>query len=206
MIMVRTKVPADDNKYYLKTSQGGWNTAIIDGSPKHPKLTCLANCTSYVMGRFNEYGQYNGFKYFKPFPYKNASDYFGYCKNTLHLKTGNKPKLGAIVCWSGGRTDNFGHVAIVEQLKPNGNIVISESQYGYYAFKCREVSPKENYGMKSYYKFQGFVYNPAVTTKSVLTFRKGLVKGENHPSWDYNGDGKVDLKDLLVLRKSVYGL
>ena len=70
---------------------------------------------------------------------------------------GQTPKLGAVICWHSTRSG--GHVAIVEEIKSNGDIVVSNSAYKSTYFYMRTLkAPNYKYG--SAYTFQGFIYNP----------------------------------------------
>lgn len=71
---------------------------------------------------------------------------------------GQTPKLGAVICWHSTRSG--GHVAIVEEIKANGDIVTSNSAYSGSYFYMKTLSPSNNYYMGSAYTFQGFIYNP----------------------------------------------
>lgn len=71
---------------------------------------------------------------------------------------GQTPKLGAVICWHSTRSG--GHVAIVEEIKDNGDIVTSNSAYSGSYFYMKTLSPRNNYYMGKAYTFQGFIYNP----------------------------------------------
>ena len=71
---------------------------------------------------------------------------------------GQTPKLGAVICWHSTRSG--GHVAIVEEIKDNGDIVTSNSAYSGSYFYMKTLSPRNNYYMGRAYTFQGFIYNP----------------------------------------------
>lgn len=84
--------------------------------------------------------------------YGNTSD--GYSR-------GSTPKLGAVICWHSTRSG--GHVAIVEEIYPDGTINTSNSAYGGKRFYMKKLSPP-NYYMGKSYTFQGFIYNPTEFT------------------------------------------
>ncbi|MBD5113123.1 MAG: hypothetical protein HDT42_11435 [Ruminococcaceae bacterium] len=71
--------------------------------------------------------------------------------------------MGAVACWRKGKafneSDGCGHVAIVEEIKPNGDIVCSNSAYGGSRFYVKEYSKSAgyNYGALT---FQGFILPP----------------------------------------------
>ena len=151
----RTAYPKSNNKYFFNTKYnpfcGTW------GPP-----TVYHNCTWYAYGRFSEI---LGKK--ANLPTGNAGTWYGSCHN---YKKGKTPKLGAVACWSYGN-GGPGHVAIVEEIKPNGDIVVSQSKYmggvnpmdkstRYTDFTT--VLRKSN-GYRMGYNgdiFQGFIYQP----------------------------------------------
>lgn len=86
----------------------------------------------------------------------NAELWYGFTADGY--QRGSTPKLGAVICWHSTRSG--GHVAIVEEIKPNGDIVTSNSAYSGSYFYMKTLSPRNNYYMGSAYTFQGFIYNP----------------------------------------------
>lgn len=148
----RTSAPSNTSKYWRHTSAGGVNSCI------HIKNgSCLPNCVGYAWGRFYEIMNS------KPkLSRRNAEDWYGYTADGY--KRGKHPRLGAVICWRKGRTgvhaDGAGHVAIVEKIKEDGSIVVSESGYNSFRFRTRTLKPPYNIG--STYTFQGFIYNPEI--------------------------------------------
>lgn len=77
------------------------------------------------------------------------------------------PRVGACMVWQKGATlsgsDGAGHVAIVEKVISDTEIVTSES--GYAASKPFWTQTRKkgngNWGQASSYKFLGFIYNPS---------------------------------------------
>lgn len=143
----RETAPSTTNKYYIKTTHGGYNQCIeiSDGS-------VLPNCTGYAWGRFMEcqlnVHTCNLSRGNAEIWYPNLLD--GY-------ERGQTPKLGAVICWSS--TQSGGHVAIVEKINQDGSILCSNSAYGGSRFYTNTLTPP-NYNMGSAYTFQGFIYNP----------------------------------------------
>ena len=145
----RTTRPADDNLYYIKTTKGGYNKCIQIQSDGR----VLPNCTGYAWGRFMECqtGVTNC-----NLSRANAELWYPFVADGY--QRGRTPKLGAVICWHS--TKSGGHVAIVEEIKPNGDIVTSNSAYSGKYFYMKTLSPSNNYYMGSAYTFQGFIYNP----------------------------------------------
>ena len=206
--------PEAGNKYYIRKASGGYSNAI-KGSPTDAQNDVLANCVGYAYGRFNEIGDYNACKYFRPV---NAELFIQYAeKDGLTIE--QTPSLGACMVWQGGTTqrpeDGAGHVAIVEQINPDGSIITSESGYG--AKKPFWLTTRErgsgNWGEKpSRYTFRGFIKNPAVEDlpagvrwltvelgeEAVLReVRAALIAGENYVRLR-------DLEDVLQIADVEY--
>lgn len=157
----RLSRPEAGNKYYITKGAGGYSDAI-KGSPTDAACDVLSNCVGYAYGRFNEIGGYGYCKYLRPVNAENFMQYAG------GLATGQTPKLGACMVWRKGATlsgsDGAGHVAIVEKIISDTEIVTSESGYGSktpFSTKTRKKGDG-NWGAGSSYTFLGFIYNPAV--------------------------------------------
>lgn len=116
----------------------------------------MPNCTAYAWGRLWEL---TGKRYDKLVGnaevWWNSADKAG-------LKKGQEPKLGAIAVWRGGEIgnskDGAGHVAVVEEIKPNGDIVTSNSGWKSYEFEMRTVEKAKGYNYSVDKEFVGFIY------------------------------------------------
>lgn len=147
----RLTAPDTTDKYWRHTSKGGLNECMhISGG------SCLPNCVGYAWGRFYEIiGE-------KPALSKcNAEMWYG---NTADgYKRSSTPALGAIACWSKGKegngADGAGHVAVVERIEANGDIVTSNSAYGGTRFYTQTYKKSAGYNFGAY-KFQGFILPP----------------------------------------------
>ena len=132
----------------------------------------LPNCTCYAYGRWIELLGYTP----SGLPGGDAGTWWN---STSYTKgAASTPKLGAILCMSGGPpgTSGRGHVAVVEQIYSDGSVLFSNS--GYYRgndpqkwndfyFYLRCAHPSDNYqtgrhGYSGYggYNIQGFIINP----------------------------------------------
>lgn len=160
--------PTAGNKYYITKAAGGYSDAI-QGKPADSQCNVLANCVGYAYGRFNEIGGYGCCKYLRPV---NAERFMQYANG---LTVGQTPKLGACMVWQKGATlngsDGAGHVAIVEQIISETEIVTSESGYNSTTpfWTKRRKKGTGNWGAGSGYTFLGFIYNPAVSDSTVTT-------------------------------------
>ena len=143
----RTTAPSSTNKFYIKTTYGGYNRCIVINRSTG---SVLPNCVGYAWGRFCEeqhifncnLSRGNAENW-----YPNTSD--GYSR-------GSTPKLGAVICWHSTRSG--GHVAIVEKINDDGTILTSNSAYNGSRFYMKTLSPSNNYYMGRAYTFQGFIY------------------------------------------------
>lgn len=126
----------------------------------------LPNCTCYAWGRWYEINNSR--------PSLPTGDAGTWWNNVSGYQTGSTPKLGAIICFSGGPYSGRGHVAVVEKIYSDGSVLFSNSGYTrdpslypslYFYLRC--AHPNDNYqtgahGYSGYagYTFQGFIYNP----------------------------------------------
>ena len=143
----RTTAPSGTNKYYIKTTYGGYNRCIVINTTTG---SVLPNCVGYAWGRFcEEQGIHNC-----NLSRGDAEGWWGYTIDG-YSRSRTVPKLGCVICWSS--TKSGGHVAIVEKINPDGSLYTSNSAYGGSRFYMKTVYPPF-YNMGSAYTFQGFIY------------------------------------------------
>lgn len=108
----------------------------------------MPNCTCYCYGRVWEItGQ-------KPIGLSLRNAKYWYDGSTGFEK-GKVPKVGAIMCFDGA----YGHTSMVEEVKDNGDVVCSNSNYGgdfFFITNHTASSGYNNYDKNL--KFQGFLY------------------------------------------------
>lgn len=160
--------PAKTNLKWIHTSYGGYNKCILidedDGS-------CLPNCVGWAWGRWvGLVGKSHKLSR------SNAEDW--YVNTSDGYKRGSTPKLGAVICWRGGRvgdnTDGRGHVGIVEKIYSDGSILcsMSDAAVGYskgtrfYTMKLSK--PYSLAGLT----LQGFIYTPTTYVEKKNTSSK----------------------------------
>ena len=140
----RTSYPAKNNPYFFSAKYN----AFVGTAYGPPALT--HNCTWYAYGRFAEIlGK-------RPaLPTGNADQWYRTC---TAYKKGRTPKVGAVVCWrySNG---SFGHVAVVEEIKSNGDIVTSNSGWRGSHFWMQTWTKASGYQGNGNI-LQGFIYQP----------------------------------------------
>ena len=147
----RTTAPSATDKHWIKSTCGGLNECLkISGN------SCLPNCVGYAWGRFYEL--------IGTRPKLSTGNAENWYPNTADgYKRSATPKLGAVACWRKGQayneSDGCGHVAIVEEIKPNGDIVCSNSAYGGTRFYMKTYSKSAGYNDGAL-TFQGFILPP----------------------------------------------
>lgn len=149
----RLTAPATNNKYFIHTSKGGYNSCILINKSTG---SCLPNCVGYAWGRaYESWGV-------KPrLSRSNAENWYN--ETSDGYKRGKSPKIGSVICWRKGKAgyaaDGAGHVAFVEKVNDDGSIVVSNSNYSGTRFFTRTIKgPKWEIGTGL--TFQGFIYPP----------------------------------------------
>ena len=142
----RTTAPTSLNKYYIKTTYGGFNRCIVINTSTG---IVLPNCVGYAWGRFCEEQGITDCRLSRG----NAENWY---PRSDGYQRGQTPKLGAVICWSDSAGD--GHVAIVEKVYDNGDVYTSNSAYNGSYFYMKTLKKSNNYYMGSTYHFQGFIY------------------------------------------------
>ena len=164
---MRTTKPYD-NKNYIRTANGGWNTCI-KGNPTDAHANVLANCVGYASGRFNEI--INNAREKTGCTYTNLNcnaENFADRAAADGLEMGSTPRVGAIGCmWGAG--DLAGHVFIVERVDSNSRIYTSESGWGSSTIFWNQIRDNSNgrWGMSGNYSFRCFIYLPSDVQKIV---------------------------------------
>lgn len=147
----RVTAPSTTDEYWIHTSKGGLNECILIGVK-----SCLPNCVGYSWGRAYEI---MGIR--PKLSKNNAGGWYDYNDG---YERGQDPKLGSIAVWKKtGTTNNWGHVANVEEIDENGTITTSNSAYGGTRFYTKII--KKPYKMSGY-DFLGFIYLPVEFTNN----------------------------------------
>ncbi len=151
----RYTAPTKDNPYYLHVDGGGYNRCIkVSGN------SVLPNCVGYAYGRFMEEAGITKCN----LSTGNAQNWYGFSDG---YERGETPKQGAVMCWDKKPDGKYGHVAIVEEIHADGSVTASMSNYPQSGqslpyWERKTYSPP--YNTASGLPFQGFIYNPSVTT------------------------------------------
>lgn len=165
----RDSAPSNSNLYYIKTTNGGYNKCIKIQS----NGSVLPNCTGYAYGRFMECQNVHTCKLSRA----NAESWYEHTSDGYDR--GSTPKLGAVICWYSSKSG--GHVAIVEEIYDNGDIMTSNSAYGGSRYYNKKLKKSNNYYMGSAYSFQGFIYNPTDFTDTPEPVEVEEPKKKNFP-------------------------
>lgn len=120
-----------------------------NGNPFYASGYGLPNCTCYAYGRYAEIR--NGFA---ALPISDGGQWWGDVSTAF--QKGQVPQLGAVACWE-DPNGGAGHVAIVEELRANGDITTSNSAWQSTYFYLENLTASSNY-QYSNYRFQGFIY------------------------------------------------
>ena len=201
----RTTAPSATDKHWIHYTRGGYNTAIIIDNKTG---SVLSNCVGYNCGRILEIlGQT---KENWKIPVCNAEDCLEQAKDN-GLKTGTTPKLGASIVWSKGAkkkdSDGAGHIMVVEEIKANGDIVVSGSNYGGTRFYTKTLTKASNYKFGTNYKFEGFIYygvefdtpktnNKTNATPSTNTTPSSSTKPSSNTTSNIKAGQKVTLNSI----------
>lgn len=152
----RTSAPTESNKFYLKAGKGGYNRALEINTKTH---SCIPNCCGLVHGRWLESQNQTDYKTYDKLCIGDAHSYYG---KEDGYKRGKTAKLGSIICFK--KSGGSGHVAFVEEIKSNGDIITSNSAYGGSRFFLKTLKKANNYSYGSGYTLQGFIYPPVEFT------------------------------------------
>lgn len=122
----------------------------------------LPNCTAYCYGRIYEILNV------KPTwcPRNSAGTWW----NDWPYSKGQTPALGAVACYYDPYGYYAGHVSVIEQILPNGNLITSNSAWRGSLFFVDEVSPANNYlnhdMIEQGLRLRGFLYLPGAPIAS----------------------------------------
>lgn len=109
-----------------------------------------------VHGRWLESQKQTDYEKYDKLCIGDAHSYYGYTKDGY--ERGKTPKLGSIICYS--KKKGYGHVAFVEVIKENGDILTSNSGYSGSRYFTKTLKKSNNYKYSNAYTLQGFIYPP----------------------------------------------
>lgn len=148
--------------YYIRKANGGISPCILGNNAYGLRPfagSTLPNCVAWATGRYNQKVFGDGAEaQCKYLGNRNAVDFTKWPAEQ-DLETGQTPRVGACMVWGHGE----GHVAIVEEVISDTEVITSESGWSYRAQPIvREVRRKKgNDGKWGYaYEFLMFIYPP----------------------------------------------
>lgn len=147
----------------------------------------MPNCVAYVYGRIYEINQTAPL-----ITHGDASEWWAMNEAGGFYETGDTPELGAIVCWTGGRSG--GHVAVVEAIDGD-MITISESHYGGTFFDTRTIRADGSDYLTSM-TFHGYIYASHDVAEAVRVQQE---EAEKQALRDGLRRYKTDEPDLVVV-------
>ena len=123
------------------------HTMVLDGH------ILTGQCVGYAWGRWAEIlGTRN-----HRLPTRNARTIFDDAKSVNLKVSKTTPRIGAAMVWGGTKC---GHVGIVEKIEPNGDIWLSDSNYGSLWFRYDKIYKSSGYRSYGGKPLIGFVYLP----------------------------------------------
>ena len=156
-----------NSMFLARLSKDGISSSIYNLNDEYTtsnKGIALPNCTTYVFYRSAEISGQSVKQGYSDNPmlsrngWGNAKDFY----KDARWSVGSVPKVGAICCW-GSDSDQYGHVAVVEEVIDNNTVIVSQSNYQKTYFETKRytcVVGKVTNGVG--YVFQGYIYNPFI--------------------------------------------
>lgn len=146
--------------YFIRKVNGGLSPCIPGNDQYNLRPfegSVIPNCVGWSSGRFNQkiFGDDN--PKFEYLGNRNAVDFTKFTE-LQGLDWGMKPSVGACMVWGHGE----GHVAIVEEVISDEEVITSESGWSYRSEPIvREIRRKKGSGNWGYsYNFLMFIYPP----------------------------------------------
>ena len=156
---------------------------------------------SLVHGRWLESQEQIKYNIYDKLCIGNAGSYF---KHKDEYKRGLTPKLGAVICFE--KKNKPGHVAFVEEVKDNGDILVSNSAYNGRRFFTKTLKKSKNYKYGIGYTLQGFIYNPIEFEKAFNLERKLKLKCKGKDVEELQKELKLRGYDLGKFGKNKNGI
>ncbi len=122
------------------------HTMVLDGH------ILTGQCVGYVWGRWREILGYN-----HNLPRGNAKTIYRDALARGFSGSTNIPRIGSVIVWGGG---TYGHVGVVENVESNGDIWVSDSNYGSVWFRYYKRYRDSGYRSLGGKSLIGFVYLP----------------------------------------------
>ena len=137
----RTEAPSYYNDYYF--SRANLYYASGYGMP---------NCTAYAYGR--------AYELLESEPRLSIRDAGCWWYDNIEMHAydyGQEPRLGAVACWD-NYDESTGHVSVVEEIREDGSVLLSESSWSGYLFDTFEIDTEGSCKYTSSMRFLGYIY------------------------------------------------
>ncbi len=174
----RLTAPESNNKYYYDDDYNIFQYAGYG----------LPNCTAYAYGR-----AYEILGTEPKLSWGSAGLWFDYNASNHYYNYGSTPKVGAIACWNYGGSG--GHVAVVEKIDSNGNMTLSNSEWGGRTFYLTYAKATDsNPGGNSWWTFEGYIYllDSADVVEPTVTSKTGVYKTDAQPYLNMRSGAGLD--------------
>ena len=163
----RTNKPTSNDKYFIRTSNGGFSSCI-KGKPTDPECDVLANCVGFANGFFNEILDLGYEKYHLNC---NAENFIERAIAS-GLSVVKEPVIGGIMVWQKGATlngsDGAGHVAGVIKKISDTQVKTAESGYGSKSFwTATRNKTNGNWGAGASYTYRGCIVPPGYVPEPI---------------------------------------
>jgi len=149
---IRTTRPSDDNKYYKTVGGGGYNHCIAGNASngRTSSTSVIPNCVGYAYGRYMEIRGITSCN----LPTGNANTWYSTAQSR-GFDCSQTPTVGSVAVFGGTQ---YGHVAVVEEIKPNGDLVLSESNWSHSPFRNVTIKKSNGYNYSNSLHLLGFIH------------------------------------------------
>lgn len=154
----RTVAPKRTEKWYA--DHNPWRGGPFDMFTHNGNCTNFCYCEmSKILGRESKLPIFNAYC-------KSGKNWYDNC--TKGYEKGQTPKIGAIIVYK-HKGKASGHVALVVDIKSNGDLELQMSGWETFLWKTRIVKKSNNY-CYSDYKLLGFIYCPIEFESNTTTY------------------------------------
>lgn len=160
----RTSAPSENTAFY--GTRNPFANTYYSMFKRHPLL--LGNCTHYAYGRMSEVMGKNC-----NLPTCNAENWY----DRTNFSKSKTPKVADVVVWR-HKNKSGGHVGFIEEIKPNGDLVVSMSGWNSFLFKTRVVTKASGY-VYSDYELVGFIHCPIEFETNQVTSSRPTISSAN---------------------------
>lgn len=152
-----TAVPGSTDKNFININYGGYAHCIKRNSKGYTLPNCVAMAHGMWLKTITDAKGLEEAKRIESLMCRNNAEvYWGYNDG---FQRGQTPKLNAIMVWQ-GKGSLAGHVMVVTEIKDNGDVIATGSNYSGSKFYTKRYYKANGYNFASNYTFSGFIYCP----------------------------------------------